>query len=316
MTTPAAFGINLNSSSYTNATVNPFAAVGNPSGVPANRSWLWCTEFAFGRAVEKGLINANSGVGRNIRGHAHQWDDQAGTWSSQPRANSFIVWERASSSDQFGHVAFVERVNPNGSIDITEGNLNWNGAFNTRTLSPSQLQGTKFIHLGGGATPVTPPPQPPTSSGQVWRGGEGSDRYQAPATNDTLIGNGGNDTLFGEAGNDYLSGGAGNDYLDGYASFTNAEFDTLEGGAGIDTFVLGNTRQGAFYRGNGHAFVRDYNPADDYIQLSGAASSYRLSIVGGDTQVQLTNGDTIAVIQGRTDMSLSPRPGRVDFKFV
>jgi Ca2+-binding RTX toxin-like protein len=315
MTTPGDFGINLNSSSYTNSTVNPFVAVGNPTGVPVNRNWLWCTEFAFGRAVEKGLINANSGVGKRIRGHANQWDDQAGTWSSQPRANSFIVWERTSPGDQFGHVAFVERVNPNGSIVITEGNYNWNGWFNSRTLSPAQFQGTKFIHLGGGATP-TPPPQQPPSSGQVWRGSEGPDFYQAPGTNDTLIGNGGNDTLFGEAGNDYLVGGNGNDYLDGYASFTNADFDTLEGGAGIDTFVLGNTRQGTFYRGNGHAVIRDYNPADDYIQLSGAASSYRLSVVGADTHVQLTNGDLIAVIQNRTDMSLSPRPGRVDFKFV
>ena len=151
MPSPSDFGINLNSSNYTNSTVNPFAAVGNPSNVPANRNFLWCTEFAFGRAAEKGLINANSGLGAKIRGHAGQWDDQAGSWSSQPRANSFIVWDpNPRISGDVGHVAFVERVNSNGSVEITEGNYDWNGAFNTRTLSPSQFQGTKFVYLGGG----------------------------------------------------------------------------------------------------------------------------------------------------------------------
>ena len=87
MPSPSDFGINLNSSNYTNSTVNPFAAVSNPDNVPANRNFLWCTEFAFGRAAEKGLINAKSGLGAKIRGHAGKWDDQAGSWSSQPRAN-------------------------------------------------------------------------------------------------------------------------------------------------------------------------------------------------------------------------------------
>ena len=311
MPSPSDFGINLNSSNYTNSTVNPFAAVGNPSNVPANRNFLWCTEFAFGRAAEKGLINANSGLGAKIRGHAGQWDDQAQTWSSQPRANSFIVWDSTAPGDLYGHVAFVERVNSNGSIDITEGNLNWNGAFNARTLSASQLQGRKFIYLGGG---VTPPPAPP--GGTVFTGGPGNDTLNGRNTNDTLIGNAGNDTLYGEAGNDYLNGGAGNDYLDGYASFNSPDFDTLEGGLGADTFVLGNRSQGMFYLGNGQATIADYNFRDDYIQLRGNASQYRLTRQGNDTLIQTTGGDTLGVVKNVTDLSFNVTPSRSDFKFV
>lgn len=312
MPSPSDFGINLNSSSYTNSTVNRFAAVGNPDGVPASRNWLWCTEFAFGRAIEKGLINQNSGVGFRINADAGQWDDQAQTWSSQPRANSFIVWDSTRPGDPYGHVAFVERVNSNGSIDITEGNYGWNGAFNARTLSPSQFQGTKFIYLGGS---VTPPP-PPSSGGKVFTGGSGNDRLDGQNTNDTLIGNGGNDTLYGEAGNDYLNGGAGNDYLDGYASFNSPDFDTLEGGAGADTFVLGNTRQGMFYQGNGQATIADYNFRDDYIQLRGNSSQYRLTRQGNDTLIQTTGGDTLALVKNVTDLSFNVTPSRRDFQFV
>lgn len=312
MPSPSNFGINLNSSNYTNSTVNPFAAVGNPNGVPASRNWLWCTEFAFGRAVEKGLINANSGVGFRIRGHAGKWDDQAGSWSSQPRANSFIVWDSTAPGDLYGHVAFVERVNSNGSVEITEGNYGWNGAFNTRTLSPSQFQGTKFVYLGGG---VTPPPQPP--GGTVFTGGPGNDTLNGRNTNDTLIGNAGNDTLYGEAGNDYLNGGAGNDYLDGYASFNSPDFDTLEGGLGADTFVLGNRSQGMFYLGNGQATIADYNFRDDYIQLRGNSSQYRLTRHGNnDMLIQTTGGDTLAIVKNVTDLSFNVTPSRSDFKFV
>ncbi|WP_329606365.1 CHAP domain-containing protein [Planktothrix agardhii] len=312
MPLPSDFGINLNSSNYTNSNVNRFSAVGNPNGVAASRNWLWCTEFAFGRAIEKGLINQSSGVGLRINGHAGQWDDQAGSWSSQPRANSFIVWDSTYPGDPYGHVAFVERVNSNGSIDITEGNYNWNGAFNSRNLSASQLQGTKFINLGGNITP------PPPSGGKVFVGGANNDTLNGQSTNDTLIGNDGNDTLYGEAGNDFLNGGNGNDYLDGYSSKPySPDLDTLEGGAGADKFVLGNTYQKMFYLGSGQATINDYNFRDDYIQLSGSPSQYRTPIrQGNDMLIQTAGGDTLAVVKNVTDLSFNVTSTRRDFIFV
>ena len=132
-----------------------------------------------------------------------------------------------------------------------------------------------------------------------------------------MIGNAGNDTLYGEAGNDYLNGGPGNDYLDGYASNPySPDFDTLEGGLGADTFVLGNRSQGMFYQGNGQATIADYNFRDDYIQLRGNSSQYRLTRQGNDTLIQTTGGDTLGVVKNVTDLSFNVTPSRSDFKFV
>ncbi len=173
-----------------------------------------------------------------------------------------------------------------------------------KTMSPLQAFASRGV--------VAPPPP----GGTVFTGGPGNDTLNGRNTNDTLLGNGGNDTLYGEAGNDYLNGGAGNDYLDGYASFNSPDFDTLEGGLGADTFVLGNRSQGMFYQGNGQATIVDYNFRDDYIQLRGNASQYRLTREGNDTLIQTTGGDTLGVVKNVTDLSFNVTPSRSDFKFV
>ena len=177
-----------------------------------------------------------------------------------------------------------------------------------QTMSP--LQAYSQLNNGGGGTP-------PSSGGKVFTGGSGNDTLNGQSTNDTLIGNGGNDTLYGEAGNDYLNGGPGNDYLDAYASFNRADFDTLEGGTGADTFVLGNTRQGMFYLGDGQATIVDYNFRDDYIQLRGNASQYRLTRQGNnDMLIQTASGDPLAVVKNVPDLSFNVTSSRQDFKFV
>jgi len=173
-----------------------------------------------------------------------------------------------------------------------------------KTMSPLQA----FASIGVAA--------PPPPGGTVFTGGPGNDTLYGRSTNDTLIGNAGNDTLYGEAGNDYLNGGPGNDYLDAYASFNRADFDTLEGGTGADTFVLGNTRQGMFYLGDGQATIADYNFRDDYIQLRGNASQYRLTRQGNDTLIQTTGGDTLGLVKNVTDLSFNVTSSRSDFKFV
>jgi serralysin len=176
----------------------------------------------------------------------------------------------------------------------------------TNTMSPLQAYSEwKNGGNNGGGDPVN-----------TKRGTEGNDRISGGSGNDTLIGLGGNDTLYGEAGNDSLLGGNGNDYLDGYASYVSGEFDTLTGGAGADSFVLGNARQGVLYQGHGNAIITDYSSQDDYIQLKGSANDYQLIPQGSDTVIYLKNGDRIGIVQGVTDLSLTARTGRVDFKFV
>ncbi|MBE9185288.1 calcium-binding protein [Microcoleus sp. LEGE 07076] len=176
----------------------------------------------------------------------------------------------------------------------------------------SPLQAYSQLNNGGGSNPKLP-----TQGDNIINGTSGNDTLTGSGANEKLYGQNGNDTLYGEGGNDYLNGGAGNDYLDGYSSRPNSpDLDTLEGGAGADTFVLGNSRQGMFYLGTGQATIVDYNFRDDYIQLRGNASQYRLTREGNDTLIQTTGGDTLGIVKNVTDLNLNPTSSRRDFKFV
>ncbi|VEP16905.1 Subtilisin-like serine protease (fragment) [Hyella patelloides LEGE 07179] len=116
-------------------------------------------------------------------------------------------------------------------------------------------------------------------------GGGGSDRVLGGSGDDVLNGDVGRDTLTGGSGNDSLDGGASSDQLIGVDSLTGGtgEVDTLSGGGGRDTFVLGNA-DGVFYddgdvltRGEADfALVTDFNPRQDGIQLNGSAELYSL----------------------------------------
>lgn len=156
--------------------------------------------------------------------------------------------------------------------------------------------------------------------------------------NDFLVGDSGsdpagNDYLFGGPGQDTLTGGAGDDYLDGAFNgikdfnYTNSvdNVDILTGGAGHDTFVLGNS-SGSYYENLsgriGFATITDFNTADDYIQLSGISEQYSLSsgtfgnygfgtFIYANTNSGQTTSDLIAFVQGVSDLE----PSR-DFVFV
>jgi Ca2+-binding RTX toxin-like protein len=169
-------------------------------------------------------------------------------------------------------------------------------------------------------------------------GGDGSDRLFGKDGNDSLDGGNGNDFLDGGLGNDFLDGGSGNDQLNGglgsdsliggtgsdiLVGGSNAgtgnlpfEVDILIGGAvdndgnlapdGVrDTFVLGDSA-GSFYTRGGFddfAFILDFEPGIDQLQLSPAAGSITLDFDDysgfgvGDTAI-FDNGDLIAVLVG------------------
>ncbi|MEO0926320.1 MAG: hypothetical protein AAFY63_10680, partial [Cyanobacteria bacterium J06643_13] len=120
-------------------------------------------------------------------------------------------------------------------------------------------------------------------------GGNGNDLLDGGNNQDRLVGDDGNDSLFGGTDNDRLEGGNGNDSLYG-ANPNNFEVqlgeqDTLIGGAGEDLFILGDENQ-VYYNDRNpntegstdYAFIEDFNPAQDRIQLQGDRNSYRLSL--------------------------------------
>jgi Ca2+-binding RTX toxin-like protein len=125
------------------------------------------------------------------------------------------------------------------------------------------------------------------------------------------------DVLHGGAGNDTLNGGAGNDILNGYGGGV-GEMDGLTGGAGADTFVLGDSST-AFYLGSNlgeRASIFDFNLAEgDTIQLHGSASDYTFTTASygwgtdaADTALYYNNNgsyDLIAVVQDVSNLDLS-----------
>ncbi|MGL5065994.1 MAG: calcium-binding protein [Microcoleus sp.] len=150
--------------------------------------------------------------------------------------------------------------------------------------------------------------------------GQGGDDFlYGGAGKDTLFGNSQNDYLFGGNGKDSLFGGPGNDYLDG-ANFSGAgngiasggEFDTLTGGAGADTFVLGNVNN-VYYLGTGHATMIDFSLAQqDKIQIKGNLTD-GYSLQAGDwnnNNVQDTgifhNGNLIGVVRDNNLINVNP----------
>jgi uncharacterized repeat protein (TIGR01451 family) len=161
--------------------------------------------------------------------------------------------------------------------------------------------------------------------GRFLAGTPGNDEIIGNERDQTIIGNFGNDSLFGGggvdlingqigndllvggSGGDVISGGVGNDTLDGACTTLGVgQLDRLTGDAGSDLFVLGN-KLGTFYLGNGNAdfaYITDFNPGVDTIQLSGALGDYvfaptNLMVTGRNIFGQgiFQGGDLIAILQ-------------------
>lgn len=78
------------------------------------------------------------------RGNANRWDDNARAAGipvdDNPRAGDVAI----SNSGFYGHAMYVESVNANGTINISQYNASWDGEYSTRTISPG---GLVFIHF-------------------------------------------------------------------------------------------------------------------------------------------------------------------------
>ena len=89
-----------------------------------------------------------------------------------------------------------------------------------------------------------------------------------------LRGGGGNDTLYGLSGNDKISGGSGDDKIYGTLLSNVNEKDLLLGGAGKNTFFLGNNSQLYYNDGDtdssgkkDYALILDYKEDEDVLKF-------------------------------------------------
>src|SRR5579864_5224041 len=117
-------------------------------------SWQ-CTRYVWGRAVEKtGVTLAFTGGPGNQNGGQWYSNVIAGgsvSLGSSPRPNSVAVW--TGGQDGNGHVAFVEDVNADGSLIVTEANYPTGSAPHQDLLSPTNSSGYQIaVRDGGGGT--------------------------------------------------------------------------------------------------------------------------------------------------------------------
>jgi Ca2+-binding RTX toxin-like protein len=164
-------------------------------------------------------------------------------------------------------------------------------------------------------------------------GGAGNDRLYGGSGKDEIYGGNGNDIIYGGNGNDKIDGGNGDDVIDAVAysklvlpfSSSKDQIDTIKGGGGRDTFVLGmagDKKAGVtgskYYVGGGdkdYALIQDFQLGSngDKIQLYSQTTNPNDYVLGGVTN-GLPNGvgiytndiahDLIGIVQGQ-NVSLS-----------
>ena len=118
----------------------------------------------------------------------------------------------------------------------------------------------------------------------------------------------GHDNITGNGGNDTISGGAGDDIINGTDEIVAGyyEIDILNGGAGADKFILGDTNQ-AYYATAGYqdyAVIEDFDSSVDTIQFYGSASDYQQQQQGNDLFLS-RNGDLVAILENTNSVNLS-----------
>jgi uncharacterized repeat protein (TIGR01451 family) len=182
-------------------------------------------------------------------------------------------------------------------------NTSDDSSFSLATNSPSVFQfGNQLLGIGMNNELIIG-----DGTDQIINGNFGDDSLFGSGGTDNINGGFGNDLLVGGSGNDFLDGGIGNDTLDGACTSLGIDqVDRLSGGVGSDLFVLGNVIA-TFYLGNGDldfAYITDFNPMVDSLQLNGAAGDYTtmqtnvlLNNINISGQGIFQGGDLVAILQ-------------------
>lgn len=82
----------------------------------------------------------------NTWGDAHTWDDRAATMGYIVDRTPGVGAIMETDAGELGHVAFVEKVNPDGTWEISEMNAPHWDVVSSRTFKAGDAAGYKFIH--------------------------------------------------------------------------------------------------------------------------------------------------------------------------
>lgn len=104
-----------------------------------------CTWYVYNRMKQFDLS-----ISGNL-GDAHHWNDRAAQdgyhVSHTPKAHTAVVFEAGQNGAdaQYGHVAFVEKVNRDGSIIISESNVKGLGVISYRIINADDAEDLSYI---------------------------------------------------------------------------------------------------------------------------------------------------------------------------
>jgi surface antigen len=130
-----------------------------------------CTDYVAWRVEAEGL---SSGQSMRGLGNASTWDDRAGAhgWAVHPNTDTPEAGDIATRDGGYGHVAFVEIVHDDNTLDIAQYNQTLRGTF-TRQLHVPVNAFDHYIDLNGAnppgfalqlRAPGTPTPEQPPAA--------------------------------------------------------------------------------------------------------------------------------------------------------
>lgn len=144
--TPAA---QTQTSSYTYTAGGGFPAVDPSFRASLNGGYFGqCTYYVFNRMAQVGTP-----IGHSMMGNAAEWPSYARSYgysvSNSPSAGSAIVFQQglAGADPTYGHVGFVEAVNADGSLYISEMNVRGLNVISYRTISASVAARATYIRF-------------------------------------------------------------------------------------------------------------------------------------------------------------------------
>ena len=136
-------------SSYTYTAGGGFPAVDPSFRASLNGGYFGqCTYYVFNRMAQVGTP-----IGHSMMGNAAEWPSYARSYgysvSNSPSAGSAIVFQQglAGADPTYGHVAFVEAVNADGSLYISEMNVHGLNVISYRTISASVAARATYIRF-------------------------------------------------------------------------------------------------------------------------------------------------------------------------
>ena len=136
-------------SSYTYTTGGGFPAVDPSYRAALNGGYFGqCTYYVFNRMAQVGTP-----IGHSMMGNAAEWPAYARSYgysvSNSPSAGSAIVFQQglAGADPTYGHVGFVEAVNADGSLYISEMNVRGLNVISYRTIPASVAARATYIRF-------------------------------------------------------------------------------------------------------------------------------------------------------------------------